>query len=294
MLKWRDFLPFLIGATLSIVLGLTLWKYFIFVFSWIGFSITIGNIVNRRSKDHQTGRRLAMILIMPLFIVFFGIMQRENMQIEETVFYLAYFFTGGIFTRVLIHFIIAKVAGPFIWGRGFCGWACWTAAALEWLPIKGNKAIPKGFTYIRIPMLILSLIIPFLLIMSGYDYKSNHVFSNNWGLIQTEKFQQLLWFLAGNAVYYISGIILAFVFQKKRAFCKILCPVSLVMKAQTKIALIKIKPNGTKCIECGKCSKNCPMDVDVMSFISKGESVTSSECILCGACKPICPVQAIG
>ena len=31
-------------------------------------------------------------------------------------------------------------------------------------------------------------------------------------------------FLAGNALYYIAGIALAFAFKDNRAFCKYLCP----------------------------------------------------------------------
>ena len=37
-------------------------------------------------------------------------------------------------------------------------------------------------------------------------------------------------FLAGNAVYYISGIVLAFVLKDNRAFCKYLCPVTVFLK----------------------------------------------------------------
>lgn len=292
-MKWTDFLPLMIGTALSLLLGFTVWKYFFFIFTWIGACITFGDLISRGAKDQQLGRKLAILLILPLFLVFFGILQRENMQMEETIFYLAYFFAGGIFTRVLIHFAIAKVVGPFIWGRGFCGWACWTAAVLEWLPIKENRPIPKGLTYIRIPVLVLTILIPFFMIQSGYDYFNKHIAGDMGGLIQTAKLDQFYWFLAGNVLYYVSGIILAFVFRKKRAFCKIACPVSLVMKAQTAIALLKVSPSGKKCIECGKCNTECPMDVHVMSYISKGKKVSSTECINCGTCSQVCPANAI-
>ena len=71
-----------------------------------------------------------------------------------------------------IHF---KVFGPIIWGRGFCGWACWTAAILEWLPIKKNRPVPKKLTWLRFPVLFLSLLIPLLFINFGYDYQQHHV-----------------------------------------------------------------------------------------------------------------------
>ncbi len=35
------------------------------------------------------------------------------------------------------------------------------------------------------------------------------------------------------------------------------------------------------------------MDVDVMSYISQGKKVKSSECIQCGICTNVCPQKAI-
>lgn len=91
----------------------------------------------------------------------------------------------------------------------------------------------------------------------------------------------------------MTAIILAFIFKKKRAFCKIACPVSLVMKLQSRFALTRKKPSGNRCIECGKCNKVCPMNVDVMESIKIGEKVNSTECIGCNLCVKSCPVNAI-
>jgi len=289
----RCFVPLLIGTILSVSLGLTMWVGFFFVFIPIGLSISIGFFLSIRFKNPDLGRKISLSIISLVFLVFLGIMQRENMQIEETVIYLAYFISTGIFTRVLIHYAIAKVFGPLIWGRGYCGWACYTAALLEWLPIKENKPIPKKYTYIRIPVLIVSLLIPFILIQSGYDYMTKHIDSFITSFIESKKFDQFIWFLVGYILYYIVGIILAFVFKKRRAFCKIFCPVSLIMKLPTRISLIKMRPTGNKCIKCGKCNEACPMDIDVRKYIENGKKVLSTECIACRNCANICPVKAV-
>jgi len=286
-------LPFLIGLSLSIVLGMTAWKWFYLVFSSIGLFISLGNAIQSRSRTPDLGRRVAILLIMPIFIIFFGCLQRENMQLEETVFYGAFFLAGGVFTRVLIHYSIAKVFGPLIWGRGFCGWACWTAAVLDWLPIKGNKPIPVRVTYIRWPVLAVSLLLPFFLIRSGYNYMEGHILGDAGNLVQTHKWDQFLWFLVGNGLYYLTGVILAFAFRKRRAFCKVACPVSLVMKVPSRFALIHKRPSGEECSRCGKCNQECPMDVDVRGYIETGLKVLSTECILCNKCTQVCPTGAI-
>ncbi|MDR1836222.1 MAG: 4Fe-4S binding protein [Treponema sp.] len=286
--------PLLIGTVLSASMGLTIWVGFFFVFLPIGLSISIGSFIGVYHKNSEIGRKISISLVALVFLIFLGGMQHENMQIEETVFYIAYFVNTGIFTRVLIHYVIAKILGPLIWGRGFCGWACYTAALLEWLPIKENKIVQKKYTFIRIPILVISLLIPFIFIQTGYDYYGRHIFSPTDGaFIETHKIDQFIWFLAGNLAYYIIGIVLAFIFKKKRAFCKIFCPVSLVMKLQTRISLVKIKPSGNKCIECGKCNAECPMDIDVKKYIMNGQKILSTECILCGNCRKKCPAKAI-
>jgi len=290
-LRFGQFIPLIAGLLLGFTLG---WWGFRIIFPWIGGWITIGIIISshQKGKAKDLGRRISILMIAPVFLIFLGLMQRENLQIEETVFYTLLFISSGIFTRVLIHYAIAKLIGPFFFGRGFCGWACWTAAILEWLPVKENRLVPVKYTRIRYLVLVISILIPIMFILLGYDWVSNHIHEDG-KLIATGKPGALIWFLAGNGIYYLVAIWLAFKFKKKRAFCKIACPVSLVMKAQTTIALVKKKPSGKECITCKACNINCPMDVDVMSYISAGKKVSSSECITCGICANVCPQKAI-
>jgi polyferredoxin len=286
-------LPFILFSALSAGL-MPIWPGFLF-FAWIGACISIGIYAAGRyqGQEKQRGRRIAILLISPVFILFLGIMQRENLQLEETVFYLAYFIAGGIFTRVLIHYAIAKVGGPLLFGRGFCGWACWTAALLEWLPIHENRPIPVKYRWLRYPVFVISLAVPFVMIQAGYDYVSGHIYDTPGRFVTPHKYHQLLFFLIGNGLYYLTAVPLAYLFQKKRAFCLIACPVSLVMKIPARYSLIKKTPTGEKCTHCGACNRHCPMDVDVMGYIGAGGKVRSTECILCGTCAHVCPAQAV-
>ena len=69
---------------------------------------------------------------------------RENMQIEGFWYYLFL----GTFEAATIHYAVAKIFGPLLFGRGWCGYACWTAMALDFLPYKTPCGPRKriGFT----------------------------------------------------------------------------------------------------------------------------------------------------
>ena len=289
-LRFKTFLPLLIGSGIALIVYFSVgWWGFLFLGFWVGGWITVGNLLasQREGLGRDLGRRISILIIGLTLMVFLGVIEHENLQLEENIFYLAYFLAGGAFTRVLIHYSVAKVFGPLLFRRGFCGWACWTAGILEWLPIKGNRPIPKKWTYLRWPVLILSLLTPLALLYAGYDYMTLHI-DKTFG-----KWGQFHWFLVSNVLYFAGAVILAYIFQKRRAFCKILCPVSLIMKVPSSIGLIRIRPSGQTCTECGACNKVCPMDVDVMSYIRSGNKVNSTECILCQRCKNVCPVGAI-
>ncbi len=47
-----------------------------------------------------------------------------------------YYLFLGTFEAATIHYAVAKIFGPLLFGRGWCGYACWTAMALDFLPYK--------------------------------------------------------------------------------------------------------------------------------------------------------------
>lgn len=278
----RQVLPLFIGLLLAITLYKTVgWWGFLVIFPWIGLSISIGIYITKISPppQKQRGRRITLLLILPVLLFFIPIVNNENLQLEGIILLLSI----GFFSKGVIHYAIAKVFGPMLWGRGFCGWACWTAAILDWLPINRKGPIPSHFRNLRYVALAFTILIPVALItFQNYDIRQQYINK-----------AELVWMLTGNAIYYILAIPLAFYFSDRRAFCKIACPISLIMKIPTSISLNSIKPSGKQCIECSKCSRNCPMDIDVMEYIKTGSRVRDTECILCQSCKQHCPVGAI-
>jgi len=278
------YIPIAIGATVGISLYAAIgWWGFLLLFPWIGIAVAIGIYLQQilKTKKKVLGRKVSIILILPALLLFVPLVNNENFQLEG-VFLIV---LVGYFSKGFIHYAVAKLFGPLIWGRGFCGWACWTAAILDWLPIKKQKlpTITNNLKNLRYLSLIISLSIPLAAIyVFHYDVKESYIDKS-----------ELIWMIVGNIVYYSLAIPLAFYFVDNRAFCKILCPVSLVMKVPAQFSLIKKRPTGNECIQCENCNNNCPMDVNVMSYISNKTKVTDTECISCGTCRILCPVNAI-
>jgi Fe-S-cluster-containing hydrogenase component 2 len=51
----------------------------------------------------------------------------------------------------------------------------------------------------------------------------------------------------------------------------------------------QVIPEAARCIQCGICSYNCPVDIDVRDQAWHGRAVTDHRCILCGECVTRCP-----
>lgn len=45
----------------------------------------------------------------------------------------------------------------------------------------------------------------------------------------------------------------------------------------------------TRCVECGICSFNCPLGIDVRSHARQGIPVADRHCLTCGECVARCP-----
>lgn len=50
-----------------------------------------------------------------------------------------------------------------------------------------------------------------------------------------------------------------------------------------------VVPDSSRCVQCGICSYNCPIAIDVRAYAWRGESIKHSECLTCGECVARCP-----
>ena len=266
--------PILFFAVFEAV-AVTLWLtmdnlFYLFNFTYIGGSVALGLVLYIRKWKYA---RLMVQLAVGLYmLIYLGILSRENMQIEGFWYYLFL----GVFEAATIHYVVAKIAGPLLFGRGWCGYACWTAMILDLLPYKTPCGPRRKLGYIRYITFGISLL-----------------FVGGLFLLHVPDLEKVMFwsFFIGNALYYGVGIALACAFKDNRAFCKYICPITVFLKPASYFSLSRVKNDAEKCVSCGKCKTVCPMDVDMTDNARRRKNGT--ECILCLKCVEACPKHSL-
>jgi ferredoxin len=59
------------------------------------------------------------------------------------------------------------------------------------------------------------------------------------------------------------------------------------------LATGRLVPDKRRCVQCGICSFNCPLGIDVRDHAWRGIPVNESHCITCGECAARCPRGAL-
>jgi ferredoxin-type protein NapH len=252
----------------------------VIMFGYIGLSLGVGlGLYETLPKQKKPmGRRLTLFLIGAFLMIVAIFMSRENVQIEGALFGLL----TGIVQMGVTHYLIAKVFGPLLFGRMWCGWACWTVMVLDLLPFKRPSGrLPRRFGWLRYLHVGLSIGIVLLLVY-GVGFREGATGS-----------LAVTWFIVGNLLYYAVGIVLAYTLKDNRAFCKYVCPVSVPLKLTSRFSLIKIGGDAAKCNDCGACVRMCPMDIRIPEYILNNERVLSTECSLCQTCITVCAPEAL-
>ena len=269
----KYYMPILLFVVFEAV-AVTLWLtkdnlFYLLNFSYIGCSISLGLFLF--IKGHKHARQVVQFLVGTYMLLYLGLICNENMQIEGFWYYLF----AGVFEAATIHYAVAKIFGPLIFGRGWCGYACWTAMILDLLPYKVPQQPRKKLGFIRYITFFASL-----------------AFVGALFLFRAGDLERIMFwsFVAGNLVYYGAGIALAFAFRDNRAFCKYICPITVFLKPMSYFSLLRIKSDPDKCVSCGKCKRVCPMDVDVTDPSRKRKNGT--DCILCMECVKACTKKA--
>jgi NAD-dependent dihydropyrimidine dehydrogenase PreA subunit len=69
----------------------------------------------------------------------------------------------------------------------------------------------------------------------------------------------------------------------------LLSPFSQESQRRHALAEVQVVPHADRCVQCGICSYNCPINIDVRAYAWVGEPIQDSHCLTCAECIQRCP-----
>lgn len=191
----------------------------------------------------------------------------------------------GFFTNFKVAMLVIMALTLFS-GVFFCGWICpygfmqdLFSKLGQLLGIKKRK-MPKSIQKI----LVFSRYIIFALIML---ISADIIFS----IMSIDPRANLGNLLSGNSVTLASIAVICFfaliALFFERPFCNYLCYEGAKYGLMSSFRFFTIKRDKTTCVNCKKCDKCCPMNIEV----SKCSNLRSPQCINCLQCVSNCPVK---
>jgi polyferredoxin len=200
---------------------------------------------------------------------------------------------SGIVSGSLIMFGLMFLSSLFL-GRAWCGWVCpgggmqEIAEPVNRRPVNGSKNDWIKWV-IWIPWI--SLIVWMAVQAGGYS-RVNFLHLTDTGISVDEPFKYITFYL-------IVGLFVGLaMFFGRRAGCHTICWMAPFMMIGRWIrnrlgwASLRLAADASACSNCKRCTKNCPMSLDVNAMVQV-EQMEDAECILCGTCVDNCAKSAI-
>lgn len=217
-----------------------------------------------------------------LSIMAFSVSGGANLDLEG--FFMLLF--AGTMGAAIGHTLVTVILGPMFFGRVLCGWGCWRSMVLELLPI-GHGRGRRGGGWRLLPLIGLAASLGGAVLAV---FVLGHHPGGVPGALHAASVESIAFSFG---IYYVASIGLAFALKDQRAFCKYLCPNSVILGLTSRLSILKMTADRQLCNACGACSRICPMDIDVAHFAALGRRIASGQCILCQSCAHACPTGAL-
>jgi len=202
------------------------------------------------------------------------------------------FIKYGVINSGVVLVIVAFVSTLFF-GRFFCGWACHFGAIQElaWWVLKKIGITPKTVNSSLVTILPIFILINFYLAPNLL-----YALKDPWSGISVSLGMPEIWtflpgFIIGTLTFLVDGFLIVY-FLGRKGFCRFLCPWGAFLKIPNSLAMFKVRNLGG-CSNCGDCTTNCPIGIDVNYEINNYSKVTNTNCTSCLICTEGCPTSAI-
>ena len=200
---------------------------------------------------------------------------------------------SGIITGSLALFLLLFISGLFL-GRAWCAWVCPVAGIGEICATVNNRRVNRK----RLAMIRYSIFaVWFGLLVTGFilagGVKGISPFYMTENIISVDAPAKYIVYYFVLAIIFILTLTIG-----RRGSCHAICWMSPFITGGTLVGRalhlpqLKIKSEPEKCIDCGLCTKQCPMSIDVQSEIKAG-TVKALDCIRCGECVDKCPKDVL-
>jgi polyferredoxin len=108
-----------------------------------------------------------------------------------------------------------------------------------------------------------------------------------YGLIADVKLLNFFRYLSIGGAFTLALLVILSVFVQN-FWCRYLCPYGALLGLFSLASPLRIRRSTTLCIDCGKCSRECPSLLPVDRLVT----IRSAECTGCMQCLAACPVAS--
>ena len=212
-------------------------------------------------------------------------------------YFSPYLIIDGALSHVIngscIVFLLLLIVGTF-GGRVFCGYICPMGGLQECAFLINDKPLKRSRKYMSKYIIWAIWIVGIIMahLVGKGNYKIDFFYQTDHGISVSNIYNYIIYY------FVILLIFIPAIVGGKRFACHYFCWIAPFMIIGEKlgrvlhIPQIHIKAKKEACISCNKCSKSCPMSIDVKEQVESGK-IIDSECIHCGACVDNCPKKVL-
>jgi len=209
---------------------------------------------------------------------------------------LKYWLFTGIFNHVhpsaLVLLLIVLATGLFL-KKGFCSWICPVGLLSEFLArihtfiFDKPRSLPRWLDYpLRsLKYLLLAFFLWAVLVQMDVLQLGKFIFSP-YNKVADIKMLKFFTEMSSFTLRVLIGLFLLSILVRY-FWCRYLCPYGALLGMTSFLSVFKIHRNKASCIDCEKCTKVCPANINVHT----ASTVFSDECHACLQCVDACPVK---